>query len=259
MTIHGTFEPNGAVFCDLPGCIDYCAEPIFTGEHAGQIAITITNANYNEDCNDTFYGCLDFSTHKFQVEIPDDCCLSICESCSDVYSSVNAIFSGVSQCGCILQENEFATWSAKLLQNFEPIINASHILDWKGIENGYCLWEKKVETNDYTFRYYYPARNCSGSYIDYISSYWIIKIQIEPVMGHAHLWVSFWINFIGSLGSGSSFPVWVFGTGGKDVGSIPATCFATGNYPMNNLLTNCFIDSASFHMMRSGHVNLYAL
>jgi len=57
---------------------DYCGEFIHSGEHAGQIAVTILEAN----CDDTYYGCLDYETGNFQVEIPDNCCCPATGGCS---------------------------------------------------------------------------------------------------------------------------------------------------------------------------------
>lgn len=78
ITVHGRFQDNGTVFCDLPACVEYCAVPVWTGEHAGQVALTLSDAT-NQDCNDTFYGCVDFATGKFEVLIPDNCCEEIPE------------------------------------------------------------------------------------------------------------------------------------------------------------------------------------
>jgi len=45
------------------GCI------IWTGEHAGQVKISIDNAN----CNDDYYGCIDWTTGLFKILVPDIC------------------------------------------------------------------------------------------------------------------------------------------------------------------------------------------
>jgi len=50
--------------------LDYCGEIEWTGEHAGMVAVTIVE----ENCDDTYYGCVDWTTGKFKVYIPDDCC-----------------------------------------------------------------------------------------------------------------------------------------------------------------------------------------
>ncbi len=61
--------------CEYTGCI------IWTGEHAGQIQVIINNIN----CDDTYYGCIDWTTGKFQLVIPDTCC-ACCTYCECSYS-----------------------------------------------------------------------------------------------------------------------------------------------------------------------------
>ncbi len=51
--------------CTYYGCI------IWTGVHAGQVAITVET----ELCDDIYYGCVDWDDGgKFKVDIPGDCC-----------------------------------------------------------------------------------------------------------------------------------------------------------------------------------------
>ncbi len=59
---------------DIPGCIEW------TGEHAGMVKINIIGAD-NSDCNDIYYGCVDWATGKFQISIPSWCC---CEECPEM-------------------------------------------------------------------------------------------------------------------------------------------------------------------------------
>ncbi len=84
-TVHGTSHGAPTVFCDLPSCITYTACPIWTGEHVGMVQLTITDADYG-GCEDTFYGCMDFATGNWEVEIPDGCCANC-----DTYSSWQSI------------------------------------------------------------------------------------------------------------------------------------------------------------------------
>ena len=49
---------------DYIGCI------VRSGDHAGQVAISVVEAN----CDDTYYGCIDRDTGQFAVSIPNDCC-----------------------------------------------------------------------------------------------------------------------------------------------------------------------------------------
>lgn len=69
-TVYGYEAPDGTIFCGLLSC-DYCAEPINSGEHAGMIALTLSG---DESCEGTYYGCRNFTTGQWQVEIPDGCC-----------------------------------------------------------------------------------------------------------------------------------------------------------------------------------------
>jgi hypothetical protein len=48
--------------------------------HKGQVKVVIDD----EVCDDTYYGCLNASTGRFQLIIPDDCCYSsdVCTHCT---------------------------------------------------------------------------------------------------------------------------------------------------------------------------------
>ena len=82
---------------DLEGCIH------LTGEHANQVEVVISEAEL-EECNDTYYGCIDFSTGKFQISIPDTCCSGItaeCEYCDTTQpSALDITFTGIASVGC---------------------------------------------------------------------------------------------------------------------------------------------------------------
>lgn len=73
-TVYGKACADGSIkFYDLEECLVQSACVVREGVHAGQVALTLSDAD-NEDCNNTFYGCIDPATSKFQVVIPDDCC-----------------------------------------------------------------------------------------------------------------------------------------------------------------------------------------
>jgi len=81
----------------VEGCINW------TGDHAGQVEVTISDAD-NPDCNDTYYACIDWSTGKFQFQMPDECCAEYsaddCE-CFDPGETplyYTLIISGVTSC-----------------------------------------------------------------------------------------------------------------------------------------------------------------
>lgn len=63
---------------------NYCGEYIFTGIHANQIAVTVSEVN----CDDIYYGCIDPATGNFSVTIPDNCCFTCTSggnnSCDDI-------------------------------------------------------------------------------------------------------------------------------------------------------------------------------
>jgi len=65
-----TFEGEACDSGDYTGCY------VASGEHAGQIAVTISEVN----CNDTYYGCINSSTGAFQVIMPDSCCVEFADS-----------------------------------------------------------------------------------------------------------------------------------------------------------------------------------
>ncbi len=85
-TIYGcvTWATGEITFANLEDCLAQSSCVIFDGgAHDGQVALTLSDAD-NEDCNDTFYGCVNWTTGKFQVVIPDDCCIpSTCPECCD--------------------------------------------------------------------------------------------------------------------------------------------------------------------------------
>ncbi len=71
-TIYGCVTwPGGVVTfdqdpgCQYTGCVDW------SGLHAGQVAVTIST----EICDDTYYGCVNWATNRFEVSVPDDCCI----------------------------------------------------------------------------------------------------------------------------------------------------------------------------------------
>jgi len=64
---------------------DYTGKMVWTGVHAGQVAVTVDELN----CDDIYYGDIpDECPWTFEVEIPDNCCgLSNCSSCPAIYST----------------------------------------------------------------------------------------------------------------------------------------------------------------------------
>jgi hypothetical protein len=83
ITVYGcvAFPAGTITFENLETCLAQSACIVFTGDHAGQVALTLSGAD-DPACNDTFYGCVNFTTGKFQVEIPTDCCKEYGNDCS---------------------------------------------------------------------------------------------------------------------------------------------------------------------------------
>lgn len=171
ITVHGIFKPVGCsnppsggvtCFCDLPDCVSYCATPIWSGEHAGMIALTITNANNNEACNDTFYGCLNFTTHQWEVAIPDDCCVVDC--CA--FNYMFAKFSGISITSGCCTGNTFSP-------SLSGVANSTYRL-YKAES---CGWRLDFGTNVSVGRINYDDyENCTGESFDWITPSFTITV-----------------------------------------------------------------------------------
>ena len=93
-TIYGCVETDGSITfpqatsdpertCYHNGCI------IWTGEHAGQVAVTIDNGR----CDDTYYGCVDWTTGKFQVSVPSNWC-ALCSLGYTTVDDIHGCFNG---------------------------------------------------------------------------------------------------------------------------------------------------------------------
>jgi hypothetical protein len=97
-TIYGCYSAGSIVFegqaCDSG---DYTGCYVSSGEHAGQIAVTVSEVN----CDDTYYACFDSGTGKFNLSIPDDCCVVLGNCCNES--------TGVCT-GDVLQENCADSW-----------------------------------------------------------------------------------------------------------------------------------------------------
>ncbi len=96
-TIYGCVESDGSITfpddaCGYAGCI----------ESDGRVSVTIST----ENCDDTYYGCVNTGTGAFQIIIPDDCCEyseADCEGCCTDWQPdwVDVTVSGMVDCnGC---------------------------------------------------------------------------------------------------------------------------------------------------------------
>lgn len=70
-TIYGCDNPvTGQVDFDVCGTADFSACFEVAGDHAGQVKLIVSGTL----CDDTYYGCYNSATGKYEVIIPDDCC-----------------------------------------------------------------------------------------------------------------------------------------------------------------------------------------
>jgi hypothetical protein len=100
-TIYGCYSAGSIVFegqaCDSG---DYTGCYVSSGDHAGQIAVTVSEYN----CDDTYYACFNSGTGQFQLIIPDNCCAeygdncSLCPTPTETPLQISVQFSGVSTC-----------------------------------------------------------------------------------------------------------------------------------------------------------------
>jgi hypothetical protein len=169
-TIYGCYSAGSIVFegeaCDSG---DYTGCYVSSGEHAGQIAVTVSEDN----CDDTYYACFDSGTGQFNLEIPDDCCGygygSSCSSCptpSQTPLVISVSFSGIEICeNCIMPY-----YKGKVFFNYNP--NSTFLLSQ--VPTLPCRWCYFIE-NAYTFEQYsYSSCNTLLS-----STSYDIKIIVE--------------------------------------------------------------------------------
>lgn len=71
--------------CEYAGCM------IWSGTHAGQVAVTIGVGG----CDDIYYGCVNFASGTFSVIVPAECCTfipgqtALCVPCFDPFKAPN--------------------------------------------------------------------------------------------------------------------------------------------------------------------------
>ena len=165
ITVYGCVSYAGAItFENLEACLVQEACVVVSGEHAGQVALTLSDANNNDDCNDTFYGCVNWSTRKFQVIIPDDCCVvgDDCEYCTpgETPASIQVTIAGVLVCcpDCCSYNHERCSRNATL------DIDGVYVVP----QLGSCTWA--LSTGHYMRRRWWhddgghnPNPGCSGT------------------------------------------------------------------------------------------------
>lgn len=111
-TIYGCDNPaTGQVDFDVCDTADYSACFEVMGDHAGQVKLIISGTN----CDDTYYGCYNNVTGKYEVIVPDDCCEVGCPS-----GVLTLTFSNVVECNPCKEhgEGEYC-WPRDLNRAFE--------------------------------------------------------------------------------------------------------------------------------------------
>jgi hypothetical protein len=163
--IAGCFnKANGKVtFADeaCDGTTDYEGCFVASGVHAGQIQVTIID----EQCNDTYWGCLDptNSPPSFEVTIPDDCCIVAgddCEHCdgeTPLYHTVT--FSGMTICPCL-------AGLGQSLKHFDCDDAVNGVALRVTQDGGSCWWDEYTYADFGYERSYTDEIDCTGDYID---------------------------------------------------------------------------------------------
>lgn len=160
---------------DYAGCI------IWEGEHAGQVAVWIEE-NYSacSSCDrclgDTYYGCVNWATGQFEVEIPE-CCIT-------TPANLDVTFTGLSNCGC----NAYYNYSTVGVA--EAINGNTYRLAYQGSSS--CRWEYNASGSFGYCRGWYQS-NCTGDYDDLP---WI-TMDIRVQGGYAYIEVFGWLNLNG--------------------------------------------------------------
>jgi len=170
-TIYGCVTGGSAITFDK--------EPCFANNVTGCIEMSDVDHLYmvkvviSEDlstCNDTYYGCVNWSTGKFQLEIPDDCCYTSndCSYCTtdETPQKVSVAFSGINLCGCpgdYLSSISFIT---------SP--NNTFTLSHCGSELP-CFWS--VAVPDSATRTKYDDYGCSGNIVETKTWSYIITLR----------------------------------------------------------------------------------
>lgn len=121
-----TFAGEACDSGDYAGCF------VTSGEHAGQIAVTVKEYS----CDDIYYGCIDPTTGNFEVEIPDDCCAEFGEDCNYCESDSTPKYIGLEFVGVSIGTGcEEVCLSTKITS---PSLNDSFLLE-QTVGN-YCTW-----------------------------------------------------------------------------------------------------------------------
>jgi hypothetical protein len=184
VTVHGCVNwPSGEItYLNLETCLAQESCVHFKGIHAGQVALSLSGAIVNEDCNDTFYGCVNWSTGKFQVEIPEGCCVSPCFYCSPhaTPATITVRFADFGLCSC----NFAGYYYEKILS--DPL-DGDHVLTQDGANP--CLWYVQ-EVINVTYRRYGNSI-CTSLTLERILTgmqIWVGKTGVNSIGVEVCLW-----------------------------------------------------------------------
>lgn len=146
-----TFAGEACDSGNYTGCI------VRSGDHAGQVAVTINEAN----CDDTYYGCINRSTGEFQLVIPDDCC----EICGGCHYGIDVTSNGI---GCATPWI-YCFGSAGVSPNYLNItfsgVKKCSDGESSGLNGSWCL-----QQNEYTPTTYLASGQSFDGYSDIIIS-----------------------------------------------------------------------------------------
>lgn len=143
-TIYGCVEADRTITFSQDDC-EYSACIIRDGGvHDQQVAVTIA---WPDNCDDTYYGCIDWSTRKFQVSVPDNCCWSPsikgnCHHCatpSNMPEEIRISVGGSSANGACFQQHIVSTGS----QNGS--FTLAHYIT-PGFDHEFCFY-RFIDTN----------------------------------------------------------------------------------------------------------------
>jgi len=173
-----TFEGEACDSGDYTGCY------VASGEHQGQIAVTVSEAN----CDDTYYGCLNSSTGKFQVVIPDNCCMgSNCRYCASEQTpyQITIVFSGLSFCvGCN------PSLAGDVSEEVSASLPSANFVLTQDVANP-CKWSTFID-GDFGHYEYFRNGNCNQPYdrhYDYIG----VEVFATKISDILRIRGKFWI------------------------------------------------------------------
>lgn len=144
--------------CTYAGCI------IWDGIHAGQVAITISNDN----CDDTYYADIDWSTGRWQLTLPDICCpwsSDDCSYCDPILtpSNLHLVFTGVNDDICNYIWGTPSPFKSFKVTGIASTINRSE--GWWIPQSPFpdlCKWYDKFEISVGQFERYDNSGDCSS-------------------------------------------------------------------------------------------------